>query len=228
MAKTKNPAHPPTDRTFPLFGLLSNHRLPGQHRLTYFGDARLIFPIGNIGDKSEGAVSADNARKVVEGVFGTMYDPIIHLALGPHDGSLGFGHNNVVVLDELPNQHTTVIADAVIFPKPSEGSGAVAIETLLGDCAVVCFASNDHLGFMHVGRASSKRSCINGPQQLKRPEPTSDPRFVASTTGSRRWTRSTANASASRAPSLANSAFLSRGSSSQRSSTRTSYWDAKP
>lgn len=138
-------------RTFPQphdsFELLFGGAFPGKrHVLDYIGHHSQFFPIGYIGG---GSINAAQARTIIEEVFGEhKYGPIIHLALAPHDGSLGFGHNNVHVLDETPRKHTTIVGDAIIVRKERK---PFVIETLLGDCACIIASSSTYAGFIYCG-----------------------------------------------------------------------------
>ncbi|MEI6144189.1 MAG: hypothetical protein WCP91_01165 [Candidatus Berkelbacteria bacterium] len=130
---------PQPHRRFEPFNFLS-----GSHALDYIRHTD-DFPIGFIGG---GPIGPTQARATIEESYQMKYGPIIHLALAPHDGSLGFGHDKVVVLNGLPDKHTTIVADAVVVPKIF---GPFAVETLLGDCSCNIVANPDWIGFIHAG-----------------------------------------------------------------------------
>ena len=115
-----------------------------QSSLMYFGHNDPTFPIGYIGG---GAIGADQARNVVEQQLGDIYGPIVHVALAPHDGTNGVGHNRVVCHGEL-RENQTHVCDAVILAKHER---PFAIETMLGDCACIIVSNDDYLGFIHCG-----------------------------------------------------------------------------
>lgn len=148
MTSTRTNTYPSAHHSLPLFLGPLGAAFGSQYRLDYVGHHNQLFPIGHIGDKRESAITPDQGRTTVEEAFGSKYSPIIHLALG-HEK-----HNIVHVLDEVPRKHTTLVGDAVIVRKPvrSIRSKPIAIGTLLGDCPVVCIASDEWLGFVHCGR----------------------------------------------------------------------------
>ena len=145
---TRTNTYPPAHHSFPLFAGPMGAAFDNPYRLDYIGHHNQFFPVGFIGDKRDGATTPDDARQIAEAVFGSKYDPIIHLALG-HEK-----HNLVQVLDEVPDKHATIVGDAVIVRKPADGIRVkpIAIGTFLGDCPVVCVASKEWLGFVHCGR----------------------------------------------------------------------------
>lgn len=112
------------------------------HSLSYIGHGE-NFPIGYIGG---GEISADEARQVVEREFDGK---IMHLALAPHDGTNGVGHNGICPFITPPAEITsTHVGDAIIVRK---GLGSIRIDTFVGDCAVIICTSNEWLGFIHCG-----------------------------------------------------------------------------
>ena len=98
-----------------------------------------IFPIGNILDPD---TPADQARRIIEREIGYSCGPIVHVTLNHQE------HGKVIVLDELPEAHTELNCDAVIFPK----GWYIAVETMLGDCPCIIIDGPEHLGFIHGGR----------------------------------------------------------------------------
>lgn len=101
------------------------------------------FPeIGRIADKSEKAISANDARHAIEATFEYQYGPIIHLDLS------GKVHNIVKKITKEPHRHQTYIADAAIV----QNNWSVAIETFLGDCTCNIIVGPNHTGFIHAGR----------------------------------------------------------------------------
>jgi copper oxidase (laccase) domain-containing protein len=97
------------------------------------------FPIGNVQDPDTTAVAA---RIAIEQTIGKAYGPIVHMSLAHKE------HNQVLVLNEMPNSHTTVNCDSIIFPR----WWRISLETLVADCACIVVMGFDHMAFMHVGR----------------------------------------------------------------------------
>lgn len=112
-----------------------------EHTLTYIHGATLP-EIGRIADQNIDAIPANQAREVIENKTGPNQSPIIHLDLS------GKPHNNVELLETMPNNHLTLIADAVIIKKDWQ----VSIATFLGDCTCDIVEGPEHLGFIHAGR----------------------------------------------------------------------------
>lgn len=128
----------------------NNQKLTTQFELKKFGLEKTLTylhgfflpEIGRIADQSINAIPASNARQIIENKVGQNYRPMIHLDLS------GKIHNVVELLKEEPNNHLTLIADAVIIKK----DWPVAIDTFLGDCTCNIMVGPEHLGFIHAGR----------------------------------------------------------------------------
>ena len=120
------------------FMLFKHHWPFERHSLSYFGHSD-DFPIGYIGG---GLINADQARRVVEENLEDRFGPIMHLALAPHPT-----HDIVHFSSEVPASSTTFTGDALIVPKHRR----FAIETFVGDCAVIVTATENWLGFIHCG-----------------------------------------------------------------------------
>lgn len=98
------------------------------------------FPLGEIGNPE---TKPDKDRALIEEVLGDEFGPIIHMALAPH-----LIHNIVEILDEVPVEHRTIVADGIIIPKDNRFS----VETFVGDCPVIIVDSPMWLGMIHAGR----------------------------------------------------------------------------
>ncbi len=122
-------------------------KVPGPDNLNFlYHPSTDDFRIGCIGG---GDISADQAREVVERMFGYVYGPILHMALAPHElDKGGMGHNVIETYSSILDRHTTRTADGLIMPK----TASFMMGTFVGDCAVLAVNGPNYMGMIHAGR----------------------------------------------------------------------------
>lgn len=103
-------------------------------------------PIGKIAEpaSTNGAISADDAREVINRIF-VGVGPIIHLALAPHPT-----HDTIEVLQDEPSENIVIVGDGVICPV-TKRPPSMMFATMVGDCPTIMITGKDHVAFLHAG-----------------------------------------------------------------------------